>query len=142
VSENFPNNFLYLKARDNKLDRMTNFLNFLGTIDEESLESLCKLLATVGAKLDSQLKDLEDRAYYAKTHPKENIKVPKFLPQDKWMTKTFDQLKTLSENKKLSSRIRFALLVRILGFLSCTYNSLLSLFRQTFFCCVKKLLLV
>lgn len=38
-------------------------------------------------------------------------KMPKFIPDDGWMTKTFSALRNLSENKDLSSRIRFALLV-------------------------------
>jgi hypothetical protein len=40
-------------------------------------------------------------------------KLPKFIPDDNWMTKTFNSLRHLSENKGLSSRIRFALLVKI-----------------------------
>ncbi|ODN03377.1 Eukaryotic translation initiation factor 4 gamma 3 [Orchesella cincta] len=70
--------------------------------DEENLECLCKLLATVGQKLDMQLKSLEDLAQRGDK--------PKFIPENKWMDRIFKQLETLSGNKKLSSRIRFAIL--------------------------------
>lgn len=70
--------------------------------DEEKLECLCKLLSTVGQKLDIQLQALEDAANRGDR--------PKFVPEQKWMKRIFNQLKELSENKKFSSRIRFAIL--------------------------------
>jgi len=79
--------------------------------DEESLESLCKLLTTVGKNLDEELEALEKVHHHNKSNPNNPMKAPKFIPEDKWMIKRFNQLKVLSENMKLSSRIRFAILV-------------------------------
>ncbi|CAL8148141.1 unnamed protein product [Orchesella dallaii] len=70
--------------------------------DEENLECLCKLLATVGQKLDMQLKSLEELSQRGDK--------PKFIPETKWMDRIFKQLESLSSSKKLSSRIRFAIL--------------------------------
>lgn len=69
--------------------------------DDEKLESLCKLLSTVGKKLDDQLKDLEVKAK----------KEGKPGPEEKLMEKFFAQLDKLSGDKKICSRIRFAIMV-------------------------------
>lgn len=74
----------------------------LFTPDDENLECLCKLLTTVGQLLDIQLQDLEEQASRGKK--------PKFIPEAKWMDKTFGRLQSLSEDKRLTSRIRFAIL--------------------------------
>lgn len=71
--------------------------------DEEKLECLCKLLTTVGERLDLQLKHLESTGNRGE-------KQTKFMPETKWMEKIFNQLKDLSVDKKFSSRIRFAIL--------------------------------
>jgi hypothetical protein len=90
-------------------------LKIIASTDEESLECLCKLLNTVGAKLEEQIKEIEMRVEAVKNYKnKEDAnapKMPKFIPEDKWMNKIFNILRNLSDNKKLSSRIRFALLV-------------------------------
>ncbi|OXA39010.1 eukaryotic translation initiation factor 4 gamma 3 [Folsomia candida] len=72
----------------------------LSNPDDEKLESLCKLLTTIGQKLDEQLKELE-----VKTK-----KEGKPGPEEKWMDKVFVSLSKLSEDKKISSRIRFAIM--------------------------------
>lgn len=77
------------------------------TPDEDNLECLCKLLTTVGQKLDESLAETEAKF--------KNVPVdqrPKFLPEEKCMDKFFGRLDKLSENKKISSRIRFAIMVR------------------------------
>jgi translation initiation factor 4G len=87
---------------------MVECINMLvSTQDEESLECLCKLLTTVGQKLDDQLRENEA---HVKALMKEN-KQPKWVPEAKFMDNTFRRLRDLSVNKALSSRIRFALLV-------------------------------
>jgi len=73
-------------------------------MEEENLECLCKLFTTVGHKLESNLSDLEQRS-------KTNEQEKKWSPEPKWMHNVFAKLKKLSQDKKLTSRIRFALLV-------------------------------
>lgn len=94
---------------------------FLVSTDEEQLECLCKLLTTVGQKLEEQLDEISARVHMVKNwkgpKPDDSMKMPKFIPGDQWMTKTFTSLRGLSENKNLSSRIRFALLVSFLHIL-------------------------
>ena len=97
------------------------FLNsvfiIIGNQDEESYERVCKLLTTVGEKLENQLREQEARVKQAKS---KNQPLPKFIPEDKFMDRIFDKLRKLSnETTKLSSRIRFALLVRHLYILIC-----------------------
>lgn len=82
------------------------FSNIPATPDEDNLECLCKLLATVGQKLDESLAETEAKF---KTVPVDQR--PKFLPEEKCMDKFFGRLDKLSENKKISSRIRFAIMV-------------------------------
>jgi len=79
----------------------------LANQDEESLECLCKLLTTVGLKLDTQLKEIENRVKELKARGQP---LPKFVPEENYMDKTFKRLGQLSNDNKLSSRIRFALL--------------------------------
>lgn len=80
----------------------------IATPDEDNLECLCKLLATVGQKLDNSLAETEAKF---KSVPIEQR--PKFLPEEKCMDKFFDRLDKLSGDKKISSRIRFAIMVSI-----------------------------
>jgi hypothetical protein len=69
----------------------------IATPDEENLECLCKLFTTVGQKLDEQMKELE---------------LQKKVPEDVRMDKFFATLEKLSGDKKISSRIRFAIMVK------------------------------
>lgn len=78
-------------------------INFVATPDDENLECLCKLLTTVGQRLDVQMKKLEE----------ENK-----TPETKIVDKFFTQLDKLANDKKISSRIRFAIMVRFL-FITC-----------------------
>jgi len=71
-------------------------LFFKGNPDDEKLECLCKLLTTIGQKLDEQLMQLE---------------MQKKIPEDKMMDKFFGTLDKLSGDKKICSRIRFAIMV-------------------------------
>jgi hypothetical protein len=74
----------------------------IGNADDEKLESLCKLLTTVGSKLDEQLKEAEDKA---------RGKGGVGGPPEKLMDNFFSTLNKLAEDKKISSRIRFAIMV-------------------------------
>jgi len=78
----------------------------LHTVDEENYECLCKLLSTIGQRLDDQLKESENKAQLAQ---KQGAPL-KWIPEGKFMENTFLKLKNLSTNNALSSRIRFALL--------------------------------
>ncbi|CAL8113002.1 unnamed protein product [Orchesella dallaii] len=77
----------------------------LATPDEDNLECLCKLLATVGQRLDESLAETEARFKNVSLDQR-----PKFLPEEKCMDKFFDKLDKLSGEKKISSRIRFAIM--------------------------------
>jgi len=79
------------------------------TIDEEQLECLCKLLTTVGQKLEESIRQTEDSN---STAGREKRAI-KWIPEPKFMDNTFRKLKELSISKSLSSRIRFALLVSV-----------------------------
>ena len=79
----------------------------LATQDEENYECLCKLLTTIGQKLDENLKDGEA---HAQALLKQN-KQPKWVPEPHYMDNVFKKLRELSVSKALSSRIQFALLV-------------------------------
>jgi len=82
--------------------------------EEESLECLCKLLSTIGQQLEVNIKDLAEQNRAKKINPQPG----KWTADPKFMTNTFNKLKELSNDKSLSSRIRFALLVST-GFLGC-----------------------
>ncbi|CAL8148149.1 unnamed protein product [Orchesella dallaii] len=69
--------------------------------DEENLECLYLLLTIIGQN-HVQLKSLEELSQRGDK--------PKFIPKTKWMDRIFKQLESLSSSKKLSSRIRFAIL--------------------------------
>jgi hypothetical protein len=77
------------------------FCIFLANPDDEKLECLCKLMSTVGQKLDEQLKELEQKAK----------KEGKPGPEEKLMDKFFVTLEKISSGKNISSRIRFAIMV-------------------------------
>jgi len=77
----------------------------LATPEEDQLECLCKLLSTVGQKLDESLAETEAKF---KSVPADQR--PKHLPEEKCMDKFFSRLDKLSEDKKISSRIRFAIM--------------------------------
>jgi len=80
---------------------------FISTGEEESLNCLCKLLSTIGQQLEVNIKDLADQ-YRAK---KINLQPAEWIADPKFMTNIFNKLKQLSNDKSLSSRTRFALLV-------------------------------
>lgn len=75
----------------------------LGNQDDESYECLCKLLTTIGQKLEENIITIFKSG-------NRNAK-SRWMPDEKFMPKTFDKLKALSNDLNLSSRIRFALLV-------------------------------
>lgn len=81
--------------------------------NDESYGYLCKLLITVGKKLEDHLKDIELRVA-------ENLKrgiapqLQLFQLEANYMEKLFAKLKVLSQNNQISSQVRSALLVSTL----------------------------
>ncbi|CAG7821086.1 unnamed protein product [Allacma fusca] len=80
-------------------------------LDEESYELLCNLLTTVGQKLEISLLEIEKRVADAKSR---GGPIPKYIPENNYMDKTFDRLRALSNKSRISSRVRSGL-VELVG---------------------------